>query len=258
MSDEVKQWLESIGLPQYVSHFLENGYDDMDSLWDLNNDDLDAIGIKLPGHRKKILTQASKFSTDTQGDWETQNSHEEAPVVSKSPSGDGTTAEMDDGEDLNDAIWKLGTLLGELSEFTGDPPTPLNAQNPHSHDKFSNSSGGRASVYTTDTLEASTREDGNIDLDDLLDDLYSFNPAAELEKIELNRGNVEKEASNLSYIPPIPLSKSMNPPPAPSAHKRAQTIISPSPRKSTSMDFSKTFETACRRLPPLSYCSCPR
>ena len=241
MSDEVKQWLESIGLSQYVSHFLENGYDDMDSLWDLNNDDLDAIGIRLPGHRKKILTQASKFSTDTQGDWGTQNSHEEASVVPKSPSGNGVTPEIDDGEDLNDAIWKLGTLLGELSEFTGDPSITIDARNPHpTHDKLSNSSGGRASVYTTDTLEASTREDGNIDLDELLEDLYSFNPAAELEKIELNRGSVEKEASkNLSYIPPIPLSKSMNPP-APSTYTRALTVSSP--RKSTSMDFSNTFE----------------
>ena len=227
MTDEVKQWLESIGLPQYVNHFLENGYDDMDSLWDLNSDDLDAIGIKLPGHRKKILIQASKFSTDTQGDWEVQTSQEEAPPVSEPPP------ESDDGEDLNDAIWKLGTLLGELSEFTGEEPVIFNPQLTRA--KISDSSGPRTSVYTTDTLEESTREDGNIDLDDLLEDLYSFNPAEELAKIQLNRGMVEKEASNLRYIPPPPLTKSLDAGDLLSTNFRAQTLVSP--RKSTSMDF---------------------
>ena len=228
MTDEVKSWLESIGLAQYVSHFLENGYDDMDSLWDLNSDDLDAIGIKLPGHRKKILTQASKFSTDTQSGWEVHTSQEGTTPVSEPPP------ELDEGEDLNDAIWKLGTLLGELSEFTGEEPVIINPR--LTHTKISDSSGSRASVYTTDTLEESTREDGNIDLDDLLEDLYSFNPAEELEKIQMNRGMVEKEASNLSYIPPLPpLTKSLDIDQIASSNLRAQTLVSP--RKSTSMDF---------------------
>ena len=238
MTDEVKQWLESISLPQYVNHFLENGYDDMDSLWDLNNDDLDAIGIKLPGHRKKILTQASKFSTDTQGGWDVHLSQEDSTPISEPEP----PPEFNEGEDLNDAIWKLGTLLGELSEFTGEQPVIPNPQ----LDRMPKLSGGRSSVYTTDTLEESTREDGNIDLDDLLDDLYSFNPAEELEKIQLNRGMVEKEASNLSYIPPLPIARSLDTDQISSSHFRTQTVVSP--RKSTSMDFPSFLDSRPEEL----------
>ena len=103
----------------------------------------------------------------------------------------------------------------------------------------------RSSVYTTDTLEESTREGGeDIDLDDLLEDLYSFNPAEELQKIEMNRGRVEKEASNLSsYIPP-PLSTAKSFPSnqiaETNSHLRSQTVLSP--RKSTSMEFPEITE----------------
>ena len=244
MTDEVQHWLESIGLPQYLNNFLQNGYDDMDSLWDLNHDDLDAIGVTLPGHRKKILHNAAKFSSDVQGDWGTQTSHEEAPPPSQQP-----VSQPEEGEDLNAAIWNLGTLLGELSEYTdgesADDPPPLANQITRMKSPNPTSPAVRSSVYTTDTLQESTQVGGeDIDLDDLLEDLYSFNPVAELEKIEKNKGKVEKEAPILNYIPPS-LSTAKSYPSEDfsdsNLHPRSQTVLSP--RKSISMEFPEVNES---------------
>eukprot|EP01084_Bolivina_argentea_P306450 529561_1 len=54
--DKVRIWLrDKIKLPQYFNLFVENGYDDLDIIADMNQDDLREIGINRIGHRKKIL-----------------------------------------------------------------------------------------------------------------------------------------------------------------------------------------------------------
>ena len=55
MGDEITEWLRSLKLEQYASKFLDNGYDDPDSIPDLEETDLDAMDITLPGHRKRLL-----------------------------------------------------------------------------------------------------------------------------------------------------------------------------------------------------------
>ena len=51
-------WLNGIGLGRYLETFLANGFDDIDflSTAGMTAEDLDAMDIKLPGHRKKLST----------------------------------------------------------------------------------------------------------------------------------------------------------------------------------------------------------
>ncbi|XP_024916188.1 ankyrin repeat and SAM domain-containing protein 1A isoform X4 [Cynoglossus semilaevis] len=60
LDQPVGEWLEHVGLPQYESKFLLNGFDDLRFMGSNVMEDLDLrdIGITDPGHRKKILHAA--------------------------------------------------------------------------------------------------------------------------------------------------------------------------------------------------------
>jgi len=59
----LQNWLESvILLPQYVDILVENGYDTLHKCVVLTSADLDRIGITLPGHKKRILSQLAKLN----------------------------------------------------------------------------------------------------------------------------------------------------------------------------------------------------
>lgn len=65
MADEAKsitEWLVKLKLDQYVSGFIASGYDEMASIVGLNDQDLDAIGVTLPGHKKRLMMAAKKLS----------------------------------------------------------------------------------------------------------------------------------------------------------------------------------------------------
>ena len=55
---EVSVWLRKCGLSEHIQRFISNGYDDINLIRILNEEDLDAIGIDKPGTRKKILMYA--------------------------------------------------------------------------------------------------------------------------------------------------------------------------------------------------------
>ena len=56
------QFMAFMKLEQYIDNFLTNGYDDTSSLKTLNEADLDVMGIKMPGHRKRILQNGEQFA----------------------------------------------------------------------------------------------------------------------------------------------------------------------------------------------------
>eukprot|EP00163_Fabomonas_tropica_P010083 TRINITY_DN2008_c0_g1_i1.p1 TRINITY_DN2008_c0_g1~~TRINITY_DN2008_c0_g1_i1.p1 ORF type:complete len:468 (-),score=147.68 TRINITY_DN2008_c0_g1_i1:177-1580(-) len=60
LPQEVLDWLKSINLMRYADAFGENGYDDLEVIAELNDDDLNEIKV-LPGHRKKILMYARQL-----------------------------------------------------------------------------------------------------------------------------------------------------------------------------------------------------
>ena len=55
MAEEIKSFLASLKLEQYSENFLHNGYDDPSCLKNIDDGDLNAMGITLAGHRKRIL-----------------------------------------------------------------------------------------------------------------------------------------------------------------------------------------------------------
>jgi len=58
----LQQFLESILLPQYLDVLTDSGYDTLHKCAVLTSDDLDRIGISRPGHKKRILSQLTRFN----------------------------------------------------------------------------------------------------------------------------------------------------------------------------------------------------
>eukprot|EP00055_Hartaetosiga_balthica_P007787 m.27392 g.27392 ORF g.27392 m.27392 type:complete len:521 (+) comp5936_c0_seq1:36-1598(+) len=54
LGEAVKSWLGALLLSQYTSNFLDNGFDDLEVVSDITDEDLSALSITLPGHRKKL------------------------------------------------------------------------------------------------------------------------------------------------------------------------------------------------------------
>lgn len=50
----VSEWLESIKMQQYTEHFLAAGYTSIEKVVQMTNDDIKKIGVRLPGHQKRI------------------------------------------------------------------------------------------------------------------------------------------------------------------------------------------------------------
>jgi len=63
--DNVSLWLQECGLSEYIPVFKTAGYDDINLIKILNEEDLDAMGIDKPGTRKKILMYAEQLKQIT-------------------------------------------------------------------------------------------------------------------------------------------------------------------------------------------------
>jgi hypothetical protein len=50
---EISEWLEKLGMSEYAQHFAENDID-FAILADLTDQDLEKIGVKSLGHRRRI------------------------------------------------------------------------------------------------------------------------------------------------------------------------------------------------------------
>ena len=58
----IKQWLtETVKLPQYYRNFIDNAFLTLDTVCDVDKEDLLNIGIRLIGHQKEILRHAKEF-----------------------------------------------------------------------------------------------------------------------------------------------------------------------------------------------------
>ena len=58
---EVTNWLKSIGFASYAAKFHQYGYDSLQLVALLDEDDLNILEITLPGHRKGLLAAANKL-----------------------------------------------------------------------------------------------------------------------------------------------------------------------------------------------------
>ncbi|XP_028933748.1 ephrin type-A receptor 1 isoform X1 [Ornithorhynchus anatinus] len=57
----VPEWLESIRMKRYILHFRSAGLDTMESVLELTAEDLNQMGVTLPGHQKRILCSIQGF-----------------------------------------------------------------------------------------------------------------------------------------------------------------------------------------------------
>ena len=51
----VEDWLRSLNLVHYTQAFIDNGYDDLEVCKQIGEEDLDAIDVRKPSHRDKLL-----------------------------------------------------------------------------------------------------------------------------------------------------------------------------------------------------------
>ena len=65
---KLKKWMEEeVKLPQYFDLLKENGFEDLDGVQDLTDNDLREMGIEKMGHRRKIIKFVSKLkATNTE------------------------------------------------------------------------------------------------------------------------------------------------------------------------------------------------
>eukprot|EP01083_Nonionella_stella_P153325 492534_1 len=59
---EVSAFLSDLGLKQYIAAFTENGFETIEELKELTNEEFKEVGVKL-AHRKKIQKGITAYST---------------------------------------------------------------------------------------------------------------------------------------------------------------------------------------------------
>ena len=64
--NELKSFLKEIGMSEYEKNFINNGYDDFQFIkqYGLTNQNLEEIGIDLPGHRKKLQIKLEELKSE--------------------------------------------------------------------------------------------------------------------------------------------------------------------------------------------------
>lgn len=66
--ENVKKWLMDLGLEEYISNFLNNGYDTLNVCANLSVDDFsgDGLNINKKGHQKRLLLESKELNTNIQ------------------------------------------------------------------------------------------------------------------------------------------------------------------------------------------------
>src|SRR2546423_10335809 len=59
---QIAEWLEKLGMPEYIQRFTDNDID-FTILSDLTDQDLEKIGIASLGHRRKLLRAIAALET---------------------------------------------------------------------------------------------------------------------------------------------------------------------------------------------------
>ena len=57
----VLDWLSTLKLAQYVEDFVDNGYDDLEVCKQIGDPDLDAIGVRVENHRRRLLGAVARL-----------------------------------------------------------------------------------------------------------------------------------------------------------------------------------------------------
>uniref|UniRef100_A0A8D0KP73 Sterile alpha motif domain-containing protein 5 n=1 Tax=Salvator merianae TaxID=96440 RepID=A0A8D0KP73_SALMN len=63
----VYEWLKTLKLSQYAESFVDNGYDDLEVCKQIGDPDLDAIGVSLPLHRRRLHEAVQRLKEEDEG-----------------------------------------------------------------------------------------------------------------------------------------------------------------------------------------------
>jgi len=138
----VQKWLNELTLSEYYSSFVENGFDDMTVVKEMNEKDLTDMGISKPGHRKKIVMSIEKMKSGSSSIPPTSNTspiqkiNTNVPHIrhhsytfntdTKSPvlivSNGGKTVGRNHGEGKSPLIVSNEEWTGNLVQFRIDEP----------------------------------------------------------------------------------------------------------------------------------------
>jgi class 3 adenylate cyclase/tetratricopeptide (TPR) repeat protein len=129
---DVARWLKDLGLPQYIDAFLDNDID-REVLLDLNDEELQEIGVKSLGHRKRLLkaidvVREAASESSSLGQPKVQDHVADSAVAERRHLtvmfcdlvGSTSLAEQLDPEDLRDVIRSYqDACAGVISRFEG-------------------------------------------------------------------------------------------------------------------------------------------
>ncbi|XP_035394585.2 SAM and SH3 domain-containing protein 1-like isoform X3 [Cygnus atratus] len=91
----VYEWLKTLQLPQYAESFVDNGYDDLEVCKQIGDPDLDAIGVAVPQHRRRIheaVRRLKEAAETAAGLYFTLEPPPAPPDTGRPPSGPGLVA----------------------------------------------------------------------------------------------------------------------------------------------------------------------
>lgn len=63
LPETIGEWMSSLGLPQYTAPFIKNGWDQINFLAQISDQDLVNMGISDSQHRKRILQSLNEMKT---------------------------------------------------------------------------------------------------------------------------------------------------------------------------------------------------
>ena len=90
--NDVVEFLESVKLIKYKDTFIENGFEDMDTILELNDEHMELLGIPL-GHKLKIMKRIKELRNDNDS---TQESRPATVPVAQSNSIEGASCSTED------------------------------------------------------------------------------------------------------------------------------------------------------------------
>lgn len=60
--ESIIRWLTEMDFQEYIKLFFDNGFDSIEVIKAITEEDLTKMGISKPGHRKKILLSVNKIA----------------------------------------------------------------------------------------------------------------------------------------------------------------------------------------------------
>lgn len=138
-------WLRLIGLEQYIPEFLDGGFDDMDFLQDMTLEDLVAIGVKKPGHQRKIWMAVQALKEADENENVLESVEEKFPLQERK----GYLETCLDGEDSG-----VSTDEVEPSELISESARTQENQKEFSRNALSPSGKANEELFVEDSSSA--------------------------------------------------------------------------------------------------------